>query len=90
MTCEHSWARKVADVADRWKVRPGGPVKLADLDPASTAGAPGDRAATDAVVALLHEEMSGLQDRLWAEARRSLLVVLQGLDASGKDGTIKQ
>ena len=30
-----------------------------------------------------------LQNRLWAEQRRSLLLVLQGMDASGKDGTIR-
>ena len=34
-------------------------------------------------------ELLELQDRLWAEARRSVLVVLQGMDASGKDGTIR-
>ncbi len=33
--------------------------------------------------------LTDLQDRLYAENRRSLLVVLQGLDASGKDGTVK-
>ena len=37
----------------------------------------------------LLDELFDLQDRLWAESERSLLVVLQGLDASGKDGTIK-
>ena len=31
-----------------------------------------------------------LQDRFWAEAKRSVLVVLQGIDAAGKDGTIKK
>jgi len=30
-----------------------------------------------------------LQDRLWAEGRRALLVVLQGIDTSGKDGTVR-
>ena len=34
-------------------------------------------------------ELRALQDRLWAERRRSLLVVLQGTDASGKDSTIR-
>ena len=37
----------------------------------------------------LVERLSVLHNRLWAEARRSLLLVLQGLDASGKDGTIR-
>ena len=58
-------------------------------DPASTDGAPGDRAATEQAILPLHDELFALQDRLWAESQRSLLVVLQGLDASGKDGTIK-
>ena len=34
-------------------------------------------------------KIDALQDRLWAERRRSLLVVLQGIDTSGKDGTVR-
>ena len=37
----------------------------------------------------LQEQLADLQVRLWAEASRSLLVVLQAMDAGGKDGTIK-
>jgi PPK2 family polyphosphate:nucleotide phosphotransferase len=37
----------------------------------------------------LYGELAGLQERLYAEGERSLLVVLQALDAGGKDGTIK-
>ena len=74
---------------DRWRVRPGHEVQLAEHDPASTVGAPGDHLRTEEATVPLHDELSALQDRLWAESRRSLLVVLQGLDASGKDGTIK-
>ena len=33
--------------------------------------------------------LTELQDRLWAEGRRKVLVVLQGIDAAGKDGTIR-
>jgi PPK2 family polyphosphate:nucleotide phosphotransferase len=73
----------------RWRLRPGERVNLAKLDPGSTEGAPGDRATTEATLATLSDELFSLQDRLWAEAQRSLLVVLQGMDASGKDGTIK-
>ncbi len=36
------------------------------------------------------EKLSVLHNRLWAERKRSVLLVLQGLDASGKDGTIKR
>jgi PPK2 family polyphosphate:nucleotide phosphotransferase len=36
------------------------------------------------------ERLSDLQDRLWAEAKHAVLVVLQGIDASGKDGAIRR
>jgi len=75
--------------SDRWRVKPNHRVDLADYDPDSTAGAPGTRSETEAALPELQAELSDLQDRLWAEARRSLLVVLQALDAGGKDGTIK-
>ena len=75
--------------SDRWKVKPGRKVDLTELDPASVAGAPGKRPETEAALPALVEELSDLQDRLWAESKRSLLVVLQAMDAGGKDGTIK-
>ncbi len=46
----------------------------------------GDDAAMDAAQQALQYEIGELQNRLYAEGRRSLLVVLQGLDTSGKDG----
>jgi len=78
----------VRDVG-RWRVRPGEKMELARREAASTTGAPGGRAQTEEATLPLHDELGALQDRLWAESRRSLLVVLQGLDASGKDGTIR-
>jgi PPK2 family polyphosphate:nucleotide phosphotransferase len=39
-------------------------------------------------VGRLQERLADLQSRLWAEARQSVLVVLQGIDTAGKDGTI--
>jgi PPK2 family polyphosphate:nucleotide phosphotransferase len=76
-------------MSDRWRVPPGRKVKLDDLDPGATAGAPGNRKETEAAHAVLMARLEELQGRLWAENRRALLVVLQGLDAAGKDGTIK-
>ncbi|MDE3087491.1 MAG: polyphosphate kinase 2 family protein [Acidobacteriota bacterium] len=73
----------------RWRVRPGHPPLLARRRPDDLTGAPGDRAATEGATARQIEELASWQDRLWAEGRRSLLVVLQGVDAAGKDGTIK-
>jgi PPK2 family polyphosphate:nucleotide phosphotransferase len=69
-------------------VRPGHQVDLTRADPASTAGAPGDRSRTERAIEEMRPELADLQGRLWAEATRSVLVVLQGIDASGKDGTI--
>src|SRR5258706_3860823 len=48
-----------------------------------------DRETTDPLARAHVERLSVLQNRLWAEHRRSVLLVLQGLDASGKDGTIR-
>lgn len=61
--------------------------RLGDRDPADCAGL--TKKEADKRRASDLEQLGELQDRLYAESRRSLLVVMQGLDASGKDGTIK-
>ena len=70
---------------------PAGPVDLSTFDPRSTPGAPGGRTATEAAFAAGAPELAQLQERLYAEGvgggSRRLLVVLQGMDTSGKDGT---
>ncbi|HMK62612.1 MAG TPA: PPK2 family polyphosphate kinase [Acidimicrobiales bacterium] len=72
-----------------WLVQPGHAAGITQRRPDDLSGVPGDRPATEAATAGQIAELAGLQDRLWGEARRSLLVVLQGIDAAGKDGTIK-
>ena len=79
----------MAPVSEFWKVVPGRPAHLDGIDPGATPGAPGDRAATEAATPELNAQLGSLSERLWAEGRRSVLVVLQGPDAAGKDGTIK-
>jgi len=76
-------------VTDWLRVHPGRPAKLSEKDPASTAQAPGNRQVTEAAFAEQHALLAAMQDRLWAERRRSLLIVLQGMDTSGKGGTIR-
>ena len=66
----------------------GQKVRLADFDPDYLGGIKGKPQA----VAELEENIAVLDDlgyRLYAENRRSLLLVLQGMDTSGKDGTIR-
>jgi len=70
-------------------VRPGSAAGLEGRDPRDTLGLPGKEEAGEQFKAVL-EELSGLQERLYAEGKRSVLLVLQGLDASGKDGTIRR
>ena len=70
-------------------VRPVTTLSLTDRD----AQRPRELDDKDKLKALLADEVSALgklQDRLWAEKRHAVLVILQGRDASGKDGTIKQ
>jgi PPK2 family polyphosphate:nucleotide phosphotransferase len=74
---------------DRWIVPPGDAPALTARDPADTAGAPGGEEETRACFDGLSDDLFALQDRLRAEDRHSLLVVLQAMDAGGKDGTIK-
>ena len=48
------------------------------------------KAELDQSVLALHLRLEELQGRLWAESKRSLLLVLQALDTGGKDGTIRR
>ena len=75
-------------VGQQWRV-PGKGFALAKIDTASTPGAPGDKDSIGAAIAPLTEQMAALQNRLWAESKQSLLIVLQAMDTGGKDGTIK-
>ncbi|MDQ3978851.1 MAG: polyphosphate kinase 2 family protein [Actinomycetota bacterium] len=61
---------------------------LANIDPRGTDGAPGGKAETTASLPEFHHHLLEVQERLWAERRQSLLIVLQAMDAGGKDGTI--
>ena len=62
---------------------------LRDFDPAARPFGSGDKTADKATVAALATELDTLQNLFYADRRYKLLVVLQGTDASGKDGTIR-
>jgi PPK2 family polyphosphate:nucleotide phosphotransferase len=67
-------------------IRAKGKSKLSDIDPNETGGLDKKKAAK-----LLEDErlrIADLQEKLYAENEQSLLVVLQGMDTSGKSGTI--
>jgi PPK2 family polyphosphate:nucleotide phosphotransferase len=71
------------------RVKPGGHVDLANILPGATPGFEGDREAARAELEALHVELFDFQERLWAERKRALLIVLQALDGGGKDGVIR-
>jgi PPK2 family polyphosphate:nucleotide phosphotransferase len=71
-----------------WSVKPGAKVDIATIDPADTSALRGGRRAADAALVDDVPALVEWQTRLWAEGRRSVLLVLQGTDASGKDGTV--
>jgi PPK2 family polyphosphate:nucleotide phosphotransferase len=70
------------------RVKPG-KFNLDDWDPDDTSLAPGGKAETAEASDEIGERLPELQELLYAEHRRKLLVVLQGMDTSGKDGTIR-
>lgn len=78
----------MTDLRSRLIAGPGRRIRLARLDPAATLGLDKERAEKATAGQL--ERLRDLQDRFWAEAKRSVLVVLQGIDAAGKDGTINK
>jgi PPK2 family polyphosphate:nucleotide phosphotransferase len=75
-----------------YRVKPGTKLNLAKFDPDET----GDykknddgKTAAKAETAKLIAKLDRFQERLYANAKQSLLIVLQGMDTSGKDGTIR-
>ena len=73
---------------EKLQVKPGERIKLKERDPRDSSMFAGQE-ETKAATAALAKEIDALQDRLYAEGARALLVILQGTDTSGKDGTIR-
>ena len=78
------------DQRNLWRVAEGNRPDLGQIDPDGRPGAPGKKSVLEDRAGELIERLSELQVRLWAERRRSLLLVLQALDAGGKDGTVRK
>lgn len=80
----------MTDLRDLWRVPEGQRPDLWNLDPDHNPKAPRDKEELSDETDELIGRLSVLQSRLWAESRQSLLLVLQALDAGGKDGTIRK
>ncbi len=75
------------DLLDSLRVAPGSAPRLRSRSTDTTFG--WDKADSKADLEKTKVELDGMQQRLYAEGQRSLLVVLQAMDAAGKDGTIR-
>ncbi len=70
------------------RVDPGSPPRLDRRDPGVREGADGKKEGL-ALLAENVERLAELHNRLYAEGTRAVLLVLQGMDTAGKDGTIR-
>ncbi|MGN6612305.1 MAG: polyphosphate kinase 2 family protein [Angustibacter sp.] len=81
------------EVLVRQRLAVGEGFRLVDVDPRSTPGFGGNKRAGKAALTAGEEHLSGLQERLYAESKgggkRSLLLVIQGMDTSGKGGIMR-
>ncbi|MFJ5711380.1 PPK2 family polyphosphate kinase [Streptomyces sp. NPDC093105] len=90
-------AGRAGSLGEALRLPPGEPVDLSAYDPRATPrapeGGPDRKTAGRAATALLGPRLAGLQERLYASStagdRRRVLLVLQGMDTSGKGGTVK-
>jgi len=75
-----------SDLIKRYCVKDGTGFRLANFDPGDQAGL--DKDSAKALLAESAKRLGALQERLYAEHQWAVLIVLQGLDAAGKDGVI--
>jgi PPK2 family polyphosphate:nucleotide phosphotransferase len=73
---------------DPFLVKPGEKVDLSEYDPDYCTGF-GSKVESQKHLEKYHRKLADLQTLLYAEGKQSLLIVLQGMDAAGKDGTIR-
>ena len=72
-----------------WQPEPGQPFALDAIDPSAKPFSTGSKAEDKAAAEALAVELDTLQNLFYADKRYKLLVILQGTDTSGKDGTIR-
>ncbi|AXK83632.1 polyphosphate kinase 2 family protein [Pseudolabrys taiwanensis] len=80
---------KLENFADRFRIDKPAKFRLADHDPSDCCGLTIDKSDAKALLAEGIERLTDLQQRLYASDRWSVLIVLQAMDAAGKDSLIK-
>jgi PPK2 family polyphosphate:nucleotide phosphotransferase len=78
-----------AKLIKRFRIEKAHGFRLADFDPADTCGLDIGKSAAKEMIAEGLRHLTAMQEKLYAQNRWALLIILQGMDASGKDGVIK-
>jgi PPK2 family polyphosphate:nucleotide phosphotransferase len=73
----------------KYRIKPGSRVDLKKWDPDDRSASPDSKEEDHKRLTELGVRLNELQDILYAERKHGVLVVLQGMDTSGKDGTIR-
>lgn len=71
-------------------VHPGQPAHIGQIDPRDVGGFEGGKAAGQKLLTKLTRRLDELQELFYADHSRALLIVLEGMDTAGKDGTIRR
>jgi PPK2 family polyphosphate:nucleotide phosphotransferase len=74
---------------DRYRVKPGQRVQLDEIDPQDCSEFDGSKEDGEKRLDKLTDTLEALQELLYAENKHRLLIILQGMDTSGKDGVIR-
>jgi PPK2 family polyphosphate:nucleotide phosphotransferase len=74
---------------EQYRVKPGSKVNLHNYDPGDKSAMPEGKEEGQKELYELNGELESLQELLFAEHRHKVLIVLQGMDTSGKDGVIR-
>lgn len=74
---------------DQYKVKPNAKFSLGSIKPNDKSERTDSKAKDALMLEQLATEINALQDILHAQAKHKVLLILQGMDASGKDGTVK-
>jgi PPK2 family polyphosphate:nucleotide phosphotransferase len=73
----------------KYRVQPQQKINLKEWDPDDSGGFELTKSERKIKIKQLNEDLERLQELLYAEGKQKLLIILQGMDAAGKDGTIR-
>ncbi len=74
---------------EKYFVKPGKKVSMDDFDPNDNSLFKGSKIDSKAELAVCNKELEHYQELLWAEHKHRVMIILAGVDTSGKDGTIR-